>query len=286
MEKYQKASNELKTSSIHPSTITIDNLNVTGKQNVANAINNHFVNISKFVNKVDFNESNFNDLKTLLNNKLGTKHFSINFITSFEVSKFIDQLNTNKSAGVDGIGPKIIKLCKEFLIQPLTALINNCISQGKFPDLLKVANVVPLFKGGAVEDPNNYRPISLLPTISKLFEKHIANQLHIYLETTGLLQKTQSGFRKHHSCQTALINIVDSWLKCIDDGNLIGSVFIDFKKAFDLVDHEILLYKLKLYHFDDQACALFSSYLQNRTQIVKAENTVSENMNIISGVPQ
>ena len=125
-----------------------------------------------------------------------------------------------------------------------------------------------------------------MPTISKLFEKHIANQLHIYLETTGLLQKTQSGFRKHHSCQTALINIVDSWLKCIDDGNLIGSVFIDFKKAFDLVDHEILLYKLKLYHFDDQACALFSSYLQNRTQIVKAENTVSENMNIISGVPQ
>jgi len=84
---------------------------------------------------VDFNESNFNDLKTFLINKLGTKHFSITFITSFEVSKFIDQLNTNKSAGVDGIGPKIIKLCKEFLIQPLTALINNCISQGKFPDL-------------------------------------------------------------------------------------------------------------------------------------------------------
>jgi len=105
--------------------------------------------------------------------------------------------------------------------------------------------------------------------------KNIAKQLHIYLETTGLLQKTQSWFRKHHSCQTALINIVDSWLKCIDEGNLIGSVFIDFKKAFDLVDHEILLYKLKLYHFDDLSCALFSSYLQNRSQLVKAENTVS-----------
>jgi len=123
--------------------------------------------------------------------------------------------------------------------------------------------------------PYNYRPISLLPTISKLFEKHIANQLHIYLETTGLLQKTQSGFRKHHSCQTALIALVDSLLKCIDIGNLIGSVFIDFKKAVDLVDLEILLYKLKLYHIDDLSCAFFHlKYLQNRSQVVEAENTV------------
>ena len=75
--------------------------------------------------------------------------------------------------------------------------------------MLKIANVIPLYKGGSVEDPNNYRPISLLPTISKIFEKHIAKQLHIYLESTGLLNKTQSGFRKYHSCQTALINIVD-----------------------------------------------------------------------------
>jgi len=102
-------------------------------------------------------------------------------IASFEVTKFIDQLNTNKSAGVNGKGPKVIKLCKVFLIQPLTALINNCISQGKFPDMLKLANVVPLFKGDAMKDPNNYRPISPLPTISKLFEKHIANQLHIII---------------------------------------------------------------------------------------------------------
>jgi len=105
-------------------------------------------------------------------------------------------------------------------------------------------------------------------------KKHIANQLHIYLETTSLLQKTQSGFRKHHSCQTALIALVDSLLICIDIGNLIGSVFIDFKKAVDLVDLEIHLYKLKLYHIDDLSCAFFSSYLQNRSQVVEAENTV------------
>ena len=139
----KSASNEVNTSSILLSTIKIYYLNVTGKQNVANAINNHFVNISKYVNKVDFNETNFDDLKTFLNNKLGTKHFSINFITVSEVSIFIDQLNKNKSAGIDGMGPKISKLCKEFLIQPLTALRNNCISRGRFPDLLKVANVVP-----------------------------------------------------------------------------------------------------------------------------------------------
>ena len=115
--------------------------------------------------------------------------------------------------------------------------------------MLKIANVIPLYKGGSVEDPNNYRPISLLPTISKIFEKHIAKQLHIYLESTGLLNKTQSGFRKYHSCQTALINIVDSWLKQIDNGNLVGTIFLDLKKAFDLVDHRVLLYKLKLLSF-------------------------------------
>jgi len=280
------ASNEHTESSILPNVIRKDDRIISGKTNVANALNDHFVDISKLIKKTKFAEHDFHSLKTYLDAKLESKHFSVQFITTSEVSTLINQLHSNKSAGADGIGPSIIKLCKEFIIQPITALINNCISHGTFPDMLKIANVIPLYKGGSVEDPNNYRPISLLPTISKIFEKHIAKQLHIYLESTGLLNKTQSGFRKYHSCQTALINIVDSWLKQIDNGNLVGTIFLDFKKAFDLVDHRVLLHKLKLYHFNDRSCDLFSSYLRNRFQFIKAENTTSTCKSIIAGVPQ
>ena len=110
--------------------------------------------------------------------------------------------------------------------------------------------------------------------------------MHIYLESTGLLNKTQSGFRKYHSCQTALISIVDSWLKHIDNGNLVGTMFLVFKKAFDLVEHRVLLYKLNLYHFNDRSCDLLSSYLRNRFQDIKAENTTSTCKSIIASVPQ
>ena len=165
-------------------------------------------------------------------------------------------------------------------------MINASISSGIFPDKLKLANVIPIHKGGCKEDPNNYRPISVLPTISKVFERHIANQLNDYFEETNIIDKHQSGFRKYHSCQTALIRLVDSWLSNIDAGHMIGSVFLDFKKAFDLVDHEILIHKLKLYHFSDESLQFFTSYLENRTQTVKNEGVQSKRLQVTSGVPQ
>ena len=119
-----------------PNVIRKDDQIISGKTNVANALNDHFVDISKLIKKTEFTEHDFNSLKTYLDAKLDSKHFSVQFITSLEVSTLIDQLHSNKSAGADGIGPRIIKLCKEFIIQPITALINNCISHGTFPDML------------------------------------------------------------------------------------------------------------------------------------------------------
>ena len=106
---------------------------------------------------------------------------------------------------------------------------------------MKSAKVTPILKAGNKSDPNNYRPISVLPTLSKIFEKLICFQLKNFIDDHKLLHVEQSGFRKKHSCQNALTKIVDQWLHDMDEGNITGTVFIDSSKAFDLVDHSILI---------------------------------------------
>ena len=129
-------------------------------------------------------------------------------------------------------------------------MINISINTGNFPDNLKIAKLIPIHKGGAKYDPSNYRPISSLSVLSKLLEKHVTKHLFAYLNKYNLLQKSQSGFRKHHSCHTALISMVDKWLSSIDKGEVVGAIFYDLKKAFDIVNHELLIKKLDSYKFD------------------------------------
>ena len=146
--------------------------------------------------------------------------------------------------------------------------------------------VFPIFKGGDKTDPSNYRPISILPTVSKVFERHVNKHLVAYLNKYKLLHENQSGFRQKHSCQTALVKLVDDWIKCIDNGEMIGALFIDFRKAFDLVDHDILLKKLSLYRCNSSALNWFKSYLSSRKQTIESEEGLADFPNIRSGVPQ
>ena len=145
---------------------------------------------------------------------------------------------------------------------------------------------MPLHKGGPKEDINNYRPISILPVISKLLEKHIHDSLMAFLTQFQLLHKNQSGFRPNHSCETARIGMVCKWLDSINRGSLIGTVMIDFKKAFDLVDHSLLLKKLKHYKLSDNTLSWFASYLSSRKQKVSLNNITSDSELITDGVPQ
>ena len=137
-----------------------------------------------------------------------------------------------------------------------------------------------------MDDVNNYRPISILPTLSKVIEKWIEIKLMSYLDDYSLLHKNQSGFRKGHSTESALICMTDSWLKTINEGKLVGCAIIDFWKALDLVDHQLVLKKLRHYKFSTSTLSWFQSYLYNRTQQVVINNSCSISGDVLCGVPQ
>ena len=179
-------------------------------------------------------------------------------------------MNVNKSIGLDNTGPKILKLSANILTPSLTFIVNKSIISGEFPSSWKESKVKPLFKSGANDDVNNYQPISILPTISKLIEKWEDSQFSAYLNNFDLLHKSQSGFRPKYSAESALTHIVDSWLTAVNVGKLIGCVLVDFRKAFDLVDHKILLRKLQCYKCNETCLKWFEFYLTNRTQCVSS----------------
>ena len=195
-------------------------------------------------------------------------------------------LDVSKATGLDQIGPRLLKLSAEVISSSLTNVINCSIKQGIFPDQWKCAKVNPLFKKGSSNDVNNYRPISILPTLSKLIEKHVHDSFVNYLNHYKLLCKSQSGFRKKHSCETALVCMIDKWLAALNDGEFVGVVMLDFSKAFDLCSHEILLQKLHIYKCGDNTIKWFKSYLTNRTQAVNLNGVISDNQITTCGVPQ
>ena len=152
-----------------------------------------------------------------------------------------------------------------------------------------MASLYPIHKDGSKSDPVNYRPISILPTISKIFKKkqqHINKHLVAFLNTYKVIHTNQSGFRQRHICQTALVKLIDQWMTCIDRGDTVDSVFLDFRKAFDLVDHSILFDKLSLYKCQGPDLDLISSYLQSRKQVINIGEGLSTPAYIKSGVPQ
>ena len=142
-------------------------------------------------------------------------YFCISPITCVQVSSFISKFLPSKATGIDGLGPRIIKMAGHILSPSIALLINKCLEYGQFPSQLHYAKVFPIYKGGAKSDPSNCRPISILPTVSKIFEKHINHHLMSYLNKYKPIHETQSCFRPKHCCQTVLIKLTDHWMDCI-----------------------------------------------------------------------
>ena len=195
-------------------------------------------------------------------------------------------LDVTKATGLDGLSPRILKLAADVIAPSLLTMINRSFESGNFPDILKLAKLRPIHKSGPKTDPSNYRPISIIPILSKVIEKHVTKHLFAFLNKYDILHKAQSGFRKGHSCNTALINLVDKWLHSIDKGEIVGAVFFDLRKAFDVVDHELLLKKLSQYKFNASSLNWIRSYLTNRSQCIVDRNITSSTQTVKSGVPQ
>ena len=259
---------------------------ITSETDLAELFNDYFVNVaSNLKEPVTLSDSEL--LNNFVQSKVPTTtKFNIPLTTLTFVRNFLSNLNINKSTGLDNIGPRILKLSANVLAPSLLVIVNKSLITGKFPCSLKEAKVKPLFKTGAKDDKNNYRPISILPTVSKLIEKWVESQFSKYLNEYNLLHQSQSGFRSKHSIGSAIVLMIDSWLKAVNDGKLTGCVMVDFRKAFDLVDHKILLNKLKCYKCDVNCLSWFESYLSNRTQRVSLNNNLSAPASFKCGVPQ
>ena len=244
-QHFRKVNNKNTSSnSCLPEEIIFDNKRYTKSEDFAAKFNEYLSSISEIFKDTDSEQldTDFNKLKHFVDSKVpNNTYFKILVITSEQVCHIISILDSSKAIGLDGIGPRIIKLIDHILFQSIAALINKSILTGRFPDQFKLAKVFPIHKTGSKSDPAYYRPISILPTISKIFERHVNKHLMAYLNKYGLIHETQSGFRQKHSCQTALVKLVDQWMSCIDKGDIIGSLFLDFRKAFDLVNHNILI---------------------------------------------
>ena len=207
-------------------------------------------------------------------------------VTPNEVEDFISQMDNNKSIGAFSIPVPLLKILKTLIAPLLSSLINDSFLSGIFPNKLKLAKVTPVFKKGSRQDKDNYRPISVLSIFSKIFEKAMYKPLYSYLEYHSILYPLQFGFRRKHSTNHALLSITESIRYCIDNNEFGCGNFIDLKKAFDTVNHSILL--LKLHHCGIRGVAYnwFQSYLSNRQQFVFANGHDSNHLSITCRSPQ
>jgi hypothetical protein len=203
-----------------------------------------------------------------------------------EINKIINSIKCKDSAGYDEISSRILKKRAPYISSPLIFICNKILSTGVFPERLKFPEVKPLFKKGDPTDCSNYRPISLLTSFSKVIEKIIYKRLYCYLIDNNILVKEQMGFREKLSMDTATYVFLNMVLSSLDSKNYVGGLFCDLQKAFDCVNHDILLAKMKFYGITGIAHKLMRSYLANRYQRTKINKLSSTWQRVNHGVPQ
>ena len=265
-----------------PRYFIINDKQIDDKLEIANSFNKFYTNLGpSLASKIPDKGV---DPSSFLTNHISNSIF-LSPVTEDEIAKILNALKKS-SPGWDGLSAHIIIKCYTSFLNPLTHICNLSIQKGVFPSELKIAKVIPLYKGGDDAYLVNYRPVSVLPVFSKLYEKLMYERLVTFFDEMKILYSYQFGFRKHHSTGMALMILVDRISKALQEGEYVLGVFIDFSKAFDTVNHKILLNKLWHYGIRGVAHKWMTSYLYNRKQFVCYDGVNSPYDNITCGVPQ
>lgn len=258
-----------------------DNI-LSSSADVAEKLNDYFSAIGSTISN-SFN-TNFADHLGFM-----TGDYPVTFdfapVTSSDVESIIMSFES-KSCSVYVLPPKILKCVCDIISPVLAKLINSSMLSGIFPGYLKLARVIPLPKGGDSSLCSNYRPISILHILSKVYERVIHSQLYFYFDSNNIFYNHQYGFRSCKSTVQAILHQLQYTYDHLDDGDLVFSIFLDFRKAFDCVDHSILLSKLKFYGVGELALSWFRSYLSGRCQYVSVDGGESSRCDVTAGVPQ
>ena len=263
-----------------------NNQHIRDTSQIAEIFNNYFSKVAKNLSNNNINDYDPGILSNLVNKlNLNTK-LIFSEMTTQQTLKLIQAISANKATGIDGLSARLVKIAAPAIAPSLTKLMNICITTGVFPSAWKVARITPLHKSGDKLNKTNYRPISVLPILSKVLERHIYNSIYSFLKDNNVLYQFQSGFRHYHSTETALINIHDRLINNLDNNCINGIIFADFKKVFTLADHKVLISKLRIYGLEDISLKLVTSYLTSREQYTSISNKLSSTQFLTHGVPQ
>ena len=223
-------------------------------------------------------------LETLMQNR--SCSFSLKSVHPDEVQKIISGLSNSSSFGLDLLDTYTIKLITPEILPAITHIVNLSITTKKFPQNWKKVKIIPLHKKEDPLNPKNYRPVAIVPILSKVLERLIFNQIVQYLTENKLLHPNHHAYRVHHNTTTALIQMCDVWLESVGEGELTGACLLDMSAAFDIVNHSLLIRKLELYGFESNIIEWFQSYLADRTQCVCIDGALSKLLPVNHGVPQ
>lgn len=270
------------SNSLLPTRIVHDGNTYVDGIEICDILNEYFGDIAKIIG-LDNNNYNLD---------LGSEDAPNEVLNAFEptndeeILSIITNLNSNSASGYDSISAGLVKKVAEQLSPIIVRIINECLSNGIFPDELKIARVTVIHKSGRKDDPNNYRAISVLPIFSKIFETVLNSRIIEYLDKVEFINPNQFGFQRGSNTSAAAIHLIEGIYRNIDRKLKTACTFIDVRKAFDSVDHNLLLKKLYKIGFRDKAFSTMNSYLTSRKQYISMQNIVSSEKIMVRGVPQ